>query len=146
SGRTSSRERFSELCWGSLLCGYAISHAPAVLMLNVPGYEERNTFLLLYLLLVVQASDVLQYVWGKLPGRRRIAPVLSPSKTLEGALGGIFSATALGAVLAPVTPFSMIESAAIAFLLAMLGFCGGLLFSAIKRARGIKDWGTSIPG
>ena len=100
----------------------------------------------LFLLLVTQASDVLQYAWGKLLGRRPIAPRLSPSKTLEGTLGGLLSAVALGAALAPLTPFSPAGAAGVSLLLTLLGFAGGLSLSAIKRRRGIKDWGTLIPG
>jgi len=103
-------------------------------------------FLLVFLILVVQTSDVLQYIWGKLVGRRRIAPALSPSKTVEGMAGGILSATALGAGLWWITPFTVAQAALIALALALLGFLGGLVMSAIKRRRGIKDWGTLIAG
>ena len=57
-------------------------------------------------MLVVQSSDVLQYVWGKLLGRRKIAPLLSPSKTVEGFVGGVASASLIGAALWWITPFS----------------------------------------
>jgi hypothetical protein len=64
-----------------------------------------------FLILVVQSCDVLQYVWGKLAGRRRIAPTVSPSKTVEGCVGGVASATLLGAALSPITPFTVAEAA-----------------------------------
>ena len=132
--------------WGIVLCVLCVSHAPALLMLQIPGYEGRSAFLLLYLILVVQASDVLQYIWGKLAGRRKIAPRLSPSKTVEGMVGGVLSATVLGAALTPITPFTPVQSALISLAIALLGFAGGLMLSAIKRSRGIKDWGTLIRG
>ena len=72
---------------------------PALLTLQIPGFEGRNLLLIAFLVIVVQGSDVLQYVWGKLFGKRKIAPELSPSKTLEGLIGGVASATALGAAL-----------------------------------------------
>ena len=101
---------------------------------------------MLFLLVVVQSSDVLQYVFGRLLGRRKVAPSISPSKTWAGVIGGIASATALGAVLAPITPFSMAQAAVLAFVVASAGFCGDLALSAIKRARGAKDWGRMISG
>ena len=78
---------------------------PALLTLAIPGYEGRNLLLIAFLVIVVQSSDVLQYVWGKLFGRHKIAPELSPSKTVEGFVGGVASATALGAALWWITPF-----------------------------------------
>ena len=67
-----------------MICVFCISHVPALLTLDIPGYEGRNLLLIAFLVLVVQSSDVLQYVWGKLLGRHKIAPELSPSKTVEG--------------------------------------------------------------
>jgi phosphatidate cytidylyltransferase len=99
-----------------------------------------------WLVLVVESSDVLQYVWGKLAGRTPIAPALSPSKTVEGFLGGVLSSTALGAALWWVTPFSPWQAAGLAFIVNLMGFLGGLVMSAIKRDRGVKDWGTLIEG
>jgi phosphatidate cytidylyltransferase len=125
---------------------FALSHVPALLSLRIPGYEGRNVLLIAFLVLVVQSSDVLQYVWGKLLGRRKIAPALSPSKTIEGFLGGVGSATVLGALLWWITPFTWLQSAAIALEVTLMGFFGGLVMSAIKRDRGVKDWGWMIEG
>jgi phosphatidate cytidylyltransferase len=94
----------------------------------------------------VQSSDVLQYVWGKLFGRHPVAPSVSPSKTWEGLVGGVASATALGAALFWITPFNPWQAAGMALIINALGFCGGLVMSAIKRDRGIKDWGRMIEG
>lgn len=140
------RERMATVQWGLVICVFCVSHAPALLALQIPGYEGRSAFLLVFLILVVQSCDVLQYLWGKLAGRRKVAPTLSPSKTVEGSVGGILSATVLGAALSPITPFTVIEAALISFAMTVLGFLGGLLLSAQKRRRGIKDWGTLIPG
>ena len=97
-------------------------------------------------MIVVQSSDVLQYVWGKLFGRRKVAPSLSPSKTVEGLVGGVASATALGAALWWITPFSVFHAGLLAFIICLMGFCGGLVMSAIKRDLGVKDWGSMIAG
>jgi phosphatidate cytidylyltransferase len=89
---------------------------------------------------------VLQYAWGKLAGRHLIAPSLSPSKTVEGTVGGILSASLVGASLWWITPFSPWQAGAMALVVTAMGFFGGLVMSAIKRDRGVKDWGWLIAG
>lgn len=138
--------RVAETQWGLMTTVFALSHVPALLGLAIPGYEGRNLLLIAFLVLVVQSSDVLQYIWGKLLGRRRIAPELSPSKTFEGFVGGVASATAIGALLWWITPFRPIEAGVIALMINLMGVFGGLVMSAIKRDRGVKDWGWMIEG
>lgn len=138
--------RVAEVQWAAMIAIYCISYIPALLSLEITGYEERNILLIAFLVIVVQASDVLQYVWGKLYGRRKIAPRLSPSKTVEGFLGGVGSATLLGACLWWITPFNFLQSGIMALIIALMGFAGGLVLSAVKRDRGVKDWGATIAG
>ena len=139
-------ERVSQIQWGLILCVYALSHVPAVLMLEIPGYAGQNAKLLVFLIIVVESSDVLQYVWGKLCGRHAIAPLVSPSKTVEGFIGGVASATLLGAALFRLTPFRPLQAAALSLAVTVVGFAGGLVMSATKRDRGVKDFGTAIAG
>lgn len=153
-GRGTQRylERTSRLQWGLVTCVVCISHVPALATLPMPGQvgqpgqASHPLLLIAFLVIVVQGSDVLQYIWGKLLGRRKVAPVLSPSKTWEGLVGGVASATAVGAALHWITPFTPLQAAALALLLCLLGFLGGLVMSAIKRDRGVKDWGQLIQG
>jgi phosphatidate cytidylyltransferase len=139
-------ERASKVQFGIMVCVYSLSHAPALLLLKIPGFEGHDARLLLYLVIVDQMSDVLQYVWGKLVGRRKIAWRVSPNKTWEGFLGGALSATALGTALWWATPFTPLESAGMSLMICILGFNGGLVMSAIKRDIGIKDFGVVIEG
>jgi phosphatidate cytidylyltransferase len=139
-------ERTGSVQWGLMICVYCISHVPALLNLQIPGYEGREVLLIAFLVLVVQGSDVLQYVFGKLFGKHKVAPLLSPSKTIEGLFGGIASATVLGAMFYWLTPFSPLAAAAMAFGICVMGFLGGLVMSAIKRDRNVKDWGHMIEG
>lgn len=139
-------DRISQVQWGLMICVFCLSHVPALLDLTIPGFEGHEMLLAAYLLIVVQASDVLQYVWGKLLGRHKVAPSLSPSKTWEGLIGGAGSATLLGAGLWWLTPFTPLQSGAMAFIITLMGFFGGLVMSAIKRDRGVKDWGYMIEG
>jgi phosphatidate cytidylyltransferase len=139
-------ERVAVAQWALMLAVFCLSHVPALVTLDIPNYEGRNLLLIAFLVLVVQSSDVLQYVWGKLYGKSRIAPQLSPSKTWEGFLGGVGSATLLGALLWWITPFSPLIAAGMALVINLMGFLGGLVMSAIKRDRGVKDWGRMIEG
>ncbi len=139
-------ERVAEVQWGLMLCVFCLSHVPALMTLDIPGYEGHNLLLIAFLVGVVQLSDVLQYVWGKLFGRHKIAPSVSPSKTIEGFVGGVLSATAVGAALWWITPFTPWQAGLLALVITMMGFLGGLVMSAIKRDRGVKDWGWTIEG
>lgn len=139
-------ERTSKVQWGLMIAVYCISSVPALLTLDIAGYEGRNLLLIAWLVIVVQISDVLQYVCGKLAGKTKIAPNLSPSKTVEGFFGGVALATLIGASLYWITPFAFWQAGLFALLVCLLGFAGGLVMSAIKRDRGVKDWGHMIEG
>ena len=138
--------RIAEVQWALMICVFCASHVPALLTLTIPGYEGRNVLLIAFLVIVVQLSDVLQYVWGKLFGRTKIAPKLSPSKRVEGFVGGVASATLIGAALWWITPFTPFQAGLLALIITLMGFFGGLVMSAIKRDRGVKDWGHIIEG
>ena len=129
-----------------MLTVYAMSYAPALLLLNLPGYALPNALLLLYLTVVVQISDVFQYVFGKLFGRTKLSPAVSPSKTVEGLVGGGLAAILIGAALFGITPFSPLQSAVMSMIIVIGGFFGGFVLSAIKRDLGVKDWGRMIEG
>ncbi len=139
-------ERSAKIQWGLMICVYCLSHVPALLTLEIPDYAGRNLLLVVFLLLTVQSSDVFQYIWGKLLGRHALSKQISPSKTVEGLAGGMLSATAMGAALWWITPFSPGEAAFVALVINTLGFFGGFVLSAIKRDRGVKDWGHLIEG
>jgi phosphatidate cytidylyltransferase len=139
-------ERVSAQQWAVMIAVYCVSHVPALMTLDVPGFEGRAILLVAFLIIVVQGSDVLQYVFGKLLGRHKVAPSVSPSKTWEGLVGGVAASSLLGALLSFLTPFGPIGAAFVAFVACLMGFLGGLVASAIKRDQGVKDWGHMIEG
>ncbi|MCW9698589.1 MULTISPECIES: phosphatidate cytidylyltransferase [unclassified Avibacterium] len=139
-------DRSSKVQWAVMIAIFCISHIPAILTLNIEGFEGKSLLLMIFLILIVQASDVLQYIWGKLCGKHKIAPTLSPSKTVEGFVGGVFSASILGGLLAWLTPFTVVQAVLISFIICLMGFLGGLVMSAMKRSMGVKDWGNMISG
>jgi phosphatidate cytidylyltransferase len=139
-------ERTAKIQWALMICVYCVSYVPALLSLDIPGYAGQNGKLMFYFVLVAQISDVLQYVWGKTLGRHKIAPLVSPNKTWEGFIGGIATATLIGAGLWWATPFTPLQSAGMSLAITLMGFGGGLVMSAIKRDRGVKDYGNMIEG
>jgi len=136
----------AKIQWALLVCVYAVSHMPMILALPLKGFEGQNAKLLFFFVLTAQLSDVLQYTWGKLCGRRPIAPRVSPSKTVEGTIGGIATTVLISSCLWWATPFNPWQAALMATLICVAGFFGGLIMSAIKRDLGAKDWGNSIGG
>lgn len=139
-------ERMAKIQWGAMATIFCLSYIPAVMNLNITGFEDKNILLLIFLVLVVQASDVFQFIWGKMLGKRKIIPTLSPNKTIAGTVGGILSATLLATSLYWLTPFTPFQAAVIGYLICTMGFLGGLVMSGIKRSYGVKDWGRMIDG
>jgi phosphatidate cytidylyltransferase len=139
-------ERISKIQWGLMVCVYCVSHAPALLILDIHGYHAQNAKLLFYFVTLVELSDILQYVWGKTMGKHKIAPHVSPNKTWEGLIGGGLSTVLVGTLLWWATPYSPLQAAAMSAIVVIMGFFGGLVMSAIKRDRGVKDWGQAIAG
>lgn len=139
-------DRSTKVQWALMISVFCISHIPAILTLDIEGFEDKKLLLMIFLILVVQSSDVLQYVWGKLFGKHKIAPKLSPSKTVEGFVGGVVSASVLGGLLYWLTPFNLVQAVLMSLLICLMGFLGGLVMSAMKRSMGVKDWGNMISG
>ena len=139
-------DRSTKVQWALMISVFCISHIPAILTLYIEGFEDKKLLLMIFLILVVQSSDVLQYVWGKLFGKHKIAPKLSPSKTVEGFVGGVISASVLGGLLYWLTPFNPVQAVLMSLLICLMGFLGGLVMSAMKRSMGVKDWGNMISG
>lgn len=148
-------ERSAKILAGLIICVYALSYAPALLDLTLETRTSTGELqkwtgskpgLLFYFVLLVQLSDVLQFAWGKLIGRHAIAPNINASRTWEGFCGGVASTTVFGVLFYWVTPFGVWGSACMAMITAVMGFAGGLTMSAIKRDRGVKDYGTLVQG
>jgi phosphatidate cytidylyltransferase len=148
-------ERTAKIQAGLLICVYCLSYAPALLTLRLHSLpaggidSSANARLLFFFVLIVQLSDALQYAWAQIPSRHVMVPTISPGKTWEGLLGGTASVTLLGAALWWATPFqgsSWWMAAAMSAVISLMAFAGGLTLSAIKRDRGVKDYGTLVEG
>ena len=134
------------LQWILMLSVFGISHLAYLLSLpELPGFSSGGRGLLLFLVFLTEINDIMQFIWGKLLGRHKILPKVSPNKTWEGFLGGVISTTVIGYFLGFLTPLSAPNVILVSALLAIAGFSGDVVISAIKRDKGIKDMGNSIP-
>lgn len=138
-------ERTAKIQAGLLVCVYCLSFAPALLYLPIPGYEQ-TTRLLFFFVVMVQLCDALHHTWDRLFGKRLIAPQISGSRSWEGFLGGTGSAMLIGAALYWATPFNPWQAGGMALLISIMALGGGMTMSAIKRDRGVKDYGTLVEG
>lgn len=103
-------------------------------------------FLVWLIFLCSWGCDTCAYCVGMLIGKHKMAPVLSPKKSIEGAVGGVAGAALLGAIYAAATQGKMAEYALICAVGALISMVGDLAASAIKRNQNIKDYGKLIPG
>ena len=144
-------ERTAKIQAGLMVCVFALSHAPALLDLKLTNsdgspWKHGNAGVLLFFILVVQMSDVFQFIWNHTTGKRKIAPAINETRTWEGFTGGVLSAVVLGTALYWVTPFNPLQAALMSALLGVMGFAGSMTMSAIKRDRGVQDYGTLVEG
>ena len=137
--------RVAETQWGLMIAVFCLSHVPALMTIDFPEYGDRSVLLIAFLVMVVQLGDLLEYFFGRRIGRTKIAPTLSP-KTLEGMICGVGCAILIGGALSWITPFGVLGAMAMAGAASIVGMGGNLVFAAIKRDRGVKDWSHLIPG
>ena len=143
-----------ESVFRGLRIDHAAARAFAALYIGVPLGMVAATHALggelatLLLIATVVVSDSAQYYSGRLLGRRALAPAISPKKTLEGALGGLLFAT-LFMTMAGTWAFPLARRTTLALLggtMAVLGMCGDLFESRLKRTAGVKNSSALIPG
>ena len=128
--------------FGILYLGLTLSTLPMTRLL------PQGEWLIFFLLMVTWASDTGAYYIGTLYGRHRLAPTISPKKTVEGLVGGLISAilVAYAARWWFFTDFSALDCLVLATLLTLSGLLGDLTESAMKRSVGMKDSGGILPG
>jgi len=125
--------------------------AMAMAILNGPNYHQVGRFLLVFLILVTWSADIGAYFVGRKFGRHKLAPTLSPGKSIEGFVGGIGSTLFVAVLLKLVWPqidelFLWSEVLILGLLFSTIGVMGDLVESAIKREAGVKDSGPDLTG
>lgn len=138
----------SSIQWGLMITVFSISHL-ALMLTNFDGRNPVGDWpgLLLFLLILTEVNDVAQFISGKLFGKRKITPTISPNKTVEGLIGGMITSLVLGYFLAPLlTPIEAVAGLFFGLGISFFGFVGDVTISAVKRDIGVKDSGAIIPG
>ncbi len=153
-------ERTAKIQFGLLICVYALSHAPALLNLDLDTWDadqqiwvtwgsEKNAGLLFFFIVMVQVSDMLHFVWDRVAGKHVIASTVNATKTWEGLIGSACCTAVFGMLIQtilPVTPFTWYGAGSMALLISVMASSGSMTMSAIKRDRGVKDYGTLVLG
>jgi phosphatidate cytidylyltransferase len=140
-------ENTSRVQWGLMLFVYGLSHLAYMITLDPIGENSvGGAELVLYLVLLTELNDILQYIWGKSIGKHKIVPKVSPNKTVEGFLGALVTITILAALFSFLTPFTLIEALFAGVLISCSGFIGDVVISMVKRDIGVKDSGSLLPG
>ena len=133
--------------WGTswYLSGFVYAVIPALALLWIRERDAHGLALLVWAFIVTWATDIGAYFAGRRFGRRKLAPGISPNKTVEGLYGGIAAATLFGGAWALATDLG-IALLALAPVLAIAAQAGDLFESGMKRRAGVKDSGALLPG
>ena len=133
--------------WGPrwTVAGFVYALLPAIALLWIRERDAQGVDLLLWVFIVTWATDIGAYFVGRAIGRRKLAPSISPGKTVEGLIGGVIAAGLLGGAWAAYTGLSQ-TLLLLAPLFALAAQGGDLFESWIKRRVGVKDSGHWLPG
>ncbi len=137
-------ERTAKIQWGIMVCIYGISHAPALLLLSLPGYAGRGAFLVFYLVVVAAAAQIAQDVATRRLRPRPVARAISRSFSWRAWFIGASCAGVLGALLYWATPFKPMLALAMGFIAGACGTLGGFVMQALKRDAGVRSWGGKV--
>ena len=141
-------ERNAKIQWGIMVCVYGLSHAPALLLLDLRGYSGRGAFLLFFLVVVTAAAQIGQELASRWLRRRPLARQIDRSFSARAFGLGTAAAALVGAALFWITPVDPLRAAALAALAGACGTLGELVMRALKRDAGVRYWGnrSSITG
>jgi phosphatidate cytidylyltransferase len=141
-------ERTAKIQWGVMVCIYGMSHAPALLLLDLPAYAGRGAFLVFYLVVVVATGQIVQEAASRQLRRRPVARAISRSFSWRAWLIGSLAAAFVGALLYWATPFKPLPALAMGFIAGASGSLGEFVMKALKRDAGVRAWGgkASVTG
>ena len=141
-------ERTAKIQWGITVTVYGMSHAPALLLLDLPGYQQRGAFLVLFLVLVVVAAHVGQEYASRRLRRRPVARAISRSFSWRAFAAGAGAAAVVGVLLYWVTPFKPLAALAMGAIAGAAGTLGEFVMMALKRDAGVRNFrgGSSVTG
>jgi len=135
-------ERNAKLQWGIMVCIYGMSHVPALLLLSFRNYEGKGAFMVFFLVFVVQSCMLIQHLASRRWKRAPSAPNVSRSFNWGTWAIGVVTASVLGGLLSAITPFKPAQAVAMALIACVAGSMGHLVMKALKRDRGVTNWGS----
>jgi phosphatidate cytidylyltransferase len=135
-------QRVAKVQWGLMISVYCVSHAPAIATLPIRGYEDRGPLLLLFFLLILFLTDLLQVIASTLLGGTPLKVNLN--KTAKGALAGGAAGVLIGTALWWLTPFLWWQALGMSALIVGSGFMGTVVLSLVKRSLGAKQWDSEL--
>lgn len=141
-------ERNAKIQWGIMVCVYGLSHAPALLMLDFPGWQGRGAFLVFFLVMVTVAGQLAMEALSRLARFRPVARHIDRSFSWRAWLLATLAAGVLGGLLSWITPFKLPQSMAMAWIAAAAGTFGDFVMRALKKDAGVRWWGnrSSVTG
>ena len=137
-------ERTAKIQWGIMVCVYGMSHAPALLLLDLPDYRARGAFLVLWLVLVVALAQIAQEVATRRLRRRPAARAISRSFSWRAWGIGAVAAALAGGLLYWITPFKPIPALLMGAVAGGSGTLGEFVMKALKRDAGVRNWGGKL--
>ena len=138
-------ERNAKVQWGIMVCVYGLSHVPALLLLQFPGWGGRTAFLVFFLAMVVQTCMLVQHLANRYRPGKPVAPEISSSFSWVNWGLGLTAGALLGVLLSGITPFAPGQALAMALIACVAGSLGHFVMKAIKRDRGVTNWGPGTP-
>ena len=141
-------ERNAKIQWGIMVCVYGLSHAPALLLLNLPQYAGRGAFLLFLLVMVTATAQIVQELASRKLRRRPMVRQIDGSFSFRAWALGVLAAALMGAALFWITPVDPLRAAALSALAGGCGNLGDLVMRALKKDAGVRYWGnrSSVTG
>ena len=141
-------ERNAKIQWGIMVCVFGLSHAPALLLLDLPRFAGRGAFLLFFLVVVTAAAHIAQELAGRRLRSMPVARQIDRSFSWRAFGVGVAAAAALGAALFWITPVKPGTAALMGALAGGCGTLGELVMRALKKDAGVRYWGnrSSVTG
>jgi phosphatidate cytidylyltransferase len=135
-------ERVAKVQWGLMISVYCISHAPAIATLPIKGNEGRGPLLLLFFLLVLFLTDVLQIVFSAALNGSALKS--NPNKTVSGVLAGSAGGALIGTLLWWMTPFTWWQALVMSLVIVGTGYLGTVVLASVKQSLGARQWDTEV--
>ena len=136
-------ERNAKIQWGIMVCVYGLSHAPALLLLQFPGYADRGAFLLFFLVMVAAAAQIVQEAMSRWLRRRPVARRIDRSFSSRAWWAGVAAAGLVGGLLYWTTPFAAGQALVLGAVAGGAGTLGELVMRALKKDAGVRYWGNT---